>query len=137
MSQQLTNKSIIIFDGYCNLCSGLVRFLIKQDKKDNFRFVSLQSDRTRELLSPFNIPEKIDETVILLNENKIYLKSDAVLKIASIIGGVWIIFKPAQLIPKQIRDFIYDRIAKNRYRIFGKKQNCTIGMEDYNYKFLD
>lgn len=136
MSQQLTNKSIILFDGYCNLCSGLVRFLIKRDKKDNFRFVSLQSDRTSELLSPFKIPEKINETVILIKENKIYLKSDAVIEIASIIGGIWRIFKSAQYIPKRFRDFIYDRIAKNRYRIFGKKQSCMVGIEDFNYKFL-
>lgn len=132
----IQNKGIIIFDGYCNLCSGLVNFLIKIDKKDYFRFAPLQSDWTRRILASHAISINYNESIILLIENKIFLKSDAVLEIISKLTGFWHFFKVFRIIPKPIRDYLYDFVAKYRYRIFGKKQTCMVGTEINRYKFI-
>ena len=133
----IQHKGIIIFDGYCNLCSGLVQFLIKRDKKDYFRFLSLQSDLTRKILASHTIPVNFNESIIVLIENQIFFKSDAVLKITDNLGRFWVVFKVLRIIPKPVRDFLYDLVAKYRYRIFGKKQICMVSSENYRYKFID
>lgn len=133
----IQNKGIIIFDGYCNLCSGLVQFLIKRDTNDYFRFTSLQSNSSKQIFITYQIPINYNESIILLIEKKVYLKSDAVLEIASKLGGIWSLFKVFRIIPKNIRDFLYDLIAKYRYQVFGKKQHCMVFSENYKSKFID
>jgi len=128
-------KGIIIFDGYCNLCSGLVQFLIKRDSKDCFRFISLQSESAKQILSPFRILSDYSESIILIADDKIHTKSDAVLKIASLLGGFWVLFSVFKIVPGFIRDYFYDLIAKHRYKWFGKKKNCFIPTESQQHKF--
>jgi len=135
MNQIISNKAILIFDGYCNLCSGLVQFIIKRDKKDFFRFVALQSDKASQILLPFNLPLNYSDSVILILGDKIFLKSDAVLKITPKLGGFWFLFSALKIIPKPIRDFFYDLIAKHRYKWFGMKKNCFIPAENQQHKF--
>jgi len=135
--QNIQHKGLIIFDGYCNLCSGLVQFLINRDKKDYFRFLSLQSDLTQKILASHKIPVNYNESIILIIENKLFFKSDAVLKITDKLGRFWVIFKVLRIIPKPMRDFLYDLVAKYRYKIFGKKQICMVSSENYRYKFID
>jgi len=136
MNQKISNKAILIFDGYCNLCSSLVQFIIKRDKKDFFRFVALQSEKASQLLLQFNLPVNYSESVILILDDKIFVRSDAALKIAQKLNGLWFLFSVFKIVPKPIRDFFYDLIAKHRYRIFGKKENCMIPSEENRNKFI-
>lgn len=133
----LKNKSIILFDGVCILCNNLVEFIIKHDKKEQFLFASLQSDVAKEILLQFDL-KKIDaDSIILVENEKLYVKSTATLKIAKNLNGFIKIAYVGILIPSFFRDIVYHYIAKNRYKWFGKKDQCFV-MNDCNKKrFID
>jgi len=131
----MNEKYIILYDGECNFCSFWVKYVIKRDKKDSFRFATLKSKKANELFQKHNIDNNI-ETIFLINENCFSTKSTAVLHILKELGGIKAIFYAFIIIPKFIRDFIYDVIAKNRYRWFGKT-NCNFNFHEYEKdKFL-
>ncbi len=124
------NKKIILFDGVCNLCNGFVAKAIRLDKKKESAFVSIQSETGSKILSHLQIdPSKTDSIVLYIPESQHYIKSSAVLKILNSFGGVWKLMQIFWLIPKPIRDFIYDFIARNRYKWFGKNESCEISSE--------
>lgn len=133
----LENKSIIFFDGVCNLCNASVNFVIKHDKKAQFLFASFQSDAAKEILLHFNLKNFDSETVILVEGQKLYDKSTAALKIAKRLDGGFKLFYAFLILPKNFRDWIYDLIAKNRYRWFGKRENCIIPSAKLKNRFLD
>ncbi len=133
----LENKSIILFDGVCNLCNASVNFVIKHDKKKQFLFASFQSDAAKEILLHFNLKNFDSETVILVEGQKLYDKSTAALKIAKRLDGGFKLFYAFLILPKNFRDWIYDIIAKNRYRWFGKRENCIIPSAKLKNRFLD
>lgn len=116
---------IILFDGVCNLCNGTVDFLLKHDRKKQFRFASIQSEAAQLLSCKYQIPVEID-SVILIKSNQVYFESDAVIEIAGMLSFPWKMAVIFRIIPKGIRDFIYRWIAKNRYRWFGKREICRI-----------
>ena len=129
-------KSIILFDGVCNLCNSAVNFIIKHDKKEHYLFASLQSDAAKEILLQFP-SKKIDFTSIILIENEIYYnKSTASLLISKQLNGGFKLIYLLIIIPKSIRDFVYDYIAKNRYQWFGKKESCMIPSLEIKNRFL-
>lgn len=130
-----TANPIILFDGICNLCNGFVQFIIKRDKKAMFMFGALQSEKVSELLSSQNISVAKMESVILIEEGKIFQKSDAGLKIISRLPH-WGWTKIFFIVPKIIRDFFYELIAKYRYKIFGKKESCMIPTPELRARFL-
>ena len=136
MSNQ--NKFIILFDGVCNLCNTSVNFIIKKDKKNKFMFTSLQSDVAKKLLLQFNskINDNNLDSIVLIKQNKIYYKSTAALIIGKELKFPYNLSFLFIIIPKFIRDFIYDVIAKNRYKWFGKKDTCIIPSEDELNRFL-
>src|SRR3989339_1799037 len=107
ITQNNSNKGLLIFDGYCILCSWSVRFILKRDKKDYFRYVALQSEYAKQIISSYNLPVDFDKSIVLISENIIWLKSDAVLQVVSRLNGVWPIFGIFKIIPKPIRDPIY------------------------------
>ena len=127
---------IIFFDGVCNLCNNSVQFIIKRDKKNKFKFASLQSSFAKSNLSKHIDVDKL-ESIVLLNEDKLYSKSTAALLIARELSGMWPMFYVFIIIPSFIRDWFYNVIAKNRYRIFGKKDSCMIPSPAFKEKFLD
>jgi len=132
------NKQIVLFDGVCNLCNASVTTIIKHDKKDVFRFVSLQSEFGRKLINYLGIDSKNTDSIILYQPNKAYfIKSDAALLIAKEFGGFWILTQLFWVFPKGFRDAVYDFIAKNRYRWFGKKEQCMVPTKKLKHKFLD
>ena len=132
------NKKIILFDGVCNLCNQAVLFIIKRDKKDNFRFVSLQSNYGKEIVNYLGIDTSRVDSIVLFEPNQAYyLKSTAALKIFSTFGGIWETSKFLLFFPSFIRDFVYDIIARNRYKWFGKKDQCMIPTPDLLSKFID
>ena len=127
---------IILFDGVCNLCNGFVQFVIKRDPRAKFKFGTLQSNKAIELLLPHHInPEELN-SVIFIENNKVYTQSDAAIKIAQHLGSAWPLAASLLIIPKFIRNAVYRFIAKNRYRWFGKKMQCMVPSPALKSRFL-
>lgn len=133
----IENKSIIFFDGVCNLCNNSVNFIIKRDKHKRFLYASLQSDAARDILLQFKIKNSDLDSIILVEHGKLYQKSTAILKIAKQLNGLWRLNYVFIIIPKIIRDFVYDIIAKRRYKWFGKRSVCMIPTNDMKLRFLE
>ena len=132
----MEGKHIVLFDGVCNLCNGAVLFIIKRDKKDRFRFAALESDLGKELLARHNIdPSKID-SIVLISGDSAFAKAGAALRIAKYLTGLWPLLYSLVIIPKFIADAVYDFIARNRYKWFGKKDSCMIPTPELKSKFL-
>ncbi len=131
-----SNRPILFFDGVCNLCNASVNFVLKKDKKKQFLFASLQSDVARKILLHKN--QKINmDSIVLLKDDMVYTKSDAALLIFKEFGFPYNIMAVFKVIPKTIRDRVYDFIAKNRYKWFGKKDTCMVPSNDVLERFLD
>jgi len=130
------NHDIILFDGVCNLCNSSVQYVIKRDKKDRFRFTVLQEEPGLSLIEEFNIDSSKTDSIILLTKGKVYTKSSAALRIAKQIGGVTSLLYIFILVPPFIRNWMYDYIAKNRYKWYGKKDVCMIPSPELRSKFL-
>lgn len=131
------NKKIIIFDGVCNLCNSAVLFVIKHDKKDTFRFVTLQSELGQEILTYIGIDPKNTDSIVLYEPGMAYYyKSDAALQIAKNLNGVFPLATVFKILPTAIRNQLYDYIAKNRYKWYGKKESCMIPTPELKVKFL-
>jgi predicted DCC family thiol-disulfide oxidoreductase YuxK len=129
-------KNIVLFDGVCNLCNRLVRFIIKRDRNGKFKFTSLQSEIGQHWLLRFGLAKNEFESFVLIEDDKYYLKSAAALKMLRELGGIWKTFYVFILVPRPVRDFIYDLIAKSRYRIFGKRDICMIPTPELRERFL-
>jgi predicted DCC family thiol-disulfide oxidoreductase YuxK len=129
--------AVIFFDGVCNFCNATVNFIIKQDKKDKFRFATLQSEYAKKFL--LEMPEKYKHTdsIILFENGLFFIKSSAMLRIAKRMGGLWQLLFVLSVVPVFLRDFIYDRFARNRYRWFGIRNQCLIPDERLKRKFLN
>lgn len=128
--------NIILFDGVCNFCDSSVNFIIDRDKKNIFKFAALQSEKGQEILEHFKLSKNDFDSFIFIEKNMVYKKSSAALRIAKKLGLFWKIFYPLILIPRPIRDFFYNIIAKNRYKLFGKKDSCRIPTPELKEKFL-
>ena len=130
-------KKIILFDGICNLCESSVLFVIKHDKKDIFRFVSLQSDLGKEIVKHIGLHSKHIDSVILYEPGISYFyKSAAAIEIAKDLGGFFHLGTIFKIIPNGLRNLLYDYIAKNRYSWYGKKDSCLIPTDEIKSKFL-
>jgi len=131
------NKKIILFDGVCNLCDSAVQFVIQHDKKDVFRFVALQSELGQQILKHIGInPINIDSVILYEPGIAYYYKSDAALQIAKNLGGFFHFGTFFRFIPTGISNKLYDYIAKNRYKWYGKKETCLIPTLELKSKFL-
>lgn len=130
----MSQKPIIFFDGVCGLCNRTVDFLIQRDKKRLFFFAPLQG-KTASSKLPVSKTEHPD-TIVYKDGNLLYYKSDAILHIMIKIGGVWKLTVLLYLIPKFIRDFFYDIVANNRYKVFGKKESCRMPSPEERVIFL-
>ncbi|MUP45687.1 thiol-disulfide oxidoreductase DCC family protein [Gramella sp. BOM4] len=138
MADLPVNKKIILFDGVCNLCDGAVQFIIKHDKKDVFRYASLQSEIGKTLVAERGLdPDEIDSIMLIEPGVAYYRKSTAALEIARDLSGGYSLLKNFLFIPEVMRDGIYDFIAANRYKWFGKKEQCMIPTPELKAKFLD
>ena len=135
----MTNEShpILLFDGVCNLCSSSVQFVLKRNKKENIRFASLQSEFGSKTLATHKLSGDYIDSLVLVENGDVYLKSDAALKLAQHLNGAWKLASVFLIIPRFIRNPIYDWIAKNRYKWFGKKEVCWIPEPKWKVRFLD
>jgi len=127
-----TNQKIVIFDGICGLCNKSVNLLIWLDKKSCLKYSSLQG----EFVKTLDVPSDLD-SIIFYEDGTLYYKSTAILKILRSLGGMWVLTSIFFIIPKFIRDFMYDIIAKYRYKIFGKMKRCRIPNKDEKMLFID
>ncbi|MCG9792756.1 thiol-disulfide oxidoreductase DCC family protein [Flavobacterium algicola] len=132
-----TDKKIIIFDGVCNLCNSAINYIIAHDNKDIFRFVALQSNLGQEILKHIGIDtHEIDSIILYLPTKAYYYKSEAALEIAKDLNGFLPMLSLFRVIPSALSNYIYDCIAKNRYRWYGKKESCMIPTPELQSKFL-
>jgi predicted DCC family thiol-disulfide oxidoreductase YuxK len=132
------NKKLILFDGVCNLCNDVVLKIIRQDKNDIFLFTALQSNTGKNIINELGIDiSKIDSIVLYIPGSNYFIKSEAVFKIANEFKGAWKIIQIFRVLPVFLNDFFYDFIARNRYRWFGKKEECIIPAKKLNSKFLN
>ena len=127
---------IILFDGVCNLCNSSVVFAIKRDKNDVFRFAALQSEVGEQFISKFDIDTSKTDSIILIDGDNYYERSSAALHIAKHLSSGWPLLYGFIILPKFIRDSVYNFIAKNRYKWFGKKESCMIPTPELQSKFL-
>jgi predicted DCC family thiol-disulfide oxidoreductase YuxK len=130
------SKSIVLFDGVCNLCSSSVQWIIKHDKKEKFQFASLQGPTGQAYKARFNIPDSVD-SVLLIENDTLYVKSTAALRIARGCNSPWPALYVFIVVPKFIRNGIYDFIAKNRYKWFGKQESCWLPSPSLKARFID
>lgn len=137
MRAQKDNHPIIMFDGICNLCNHLIQFVIKRDPNGIFKFLSLQSDLARSIMSSHNLTNKQLDSIILIDKNQIFTESTAILHILNKLTGPIKLLIPLWIIPKLIRDKGYRFIAKNRYKWFGKKSACMIPTQDIKNRFIE
>lgn len=131
-------QMIVLFDGVCNLCNSAVNFIIKHDKNKIFRFASLQSEIGRKLTKERDIDTSKLDSIILIDPGKAYYhKSTAALRIAKRLSGWYPLLSVFLVLPITFRDWIYDVVAKNRYKWFGKKDQCMIPTPELKSLFMD
>jgi predicted DCC family thiol-disulfide oxidoreductase YuxK len=136
MNDILKNKTILLFDGYCNLCHSSVQFVLKHEKKQELYFTSLQSPIGVEILTYYKINSTKIDSLVLIEKNKAYTKSSAALKLSKHLKGLYSLGFIFMIIPTFIRNWVYDFIAKNRYKWYGKKNSCLIPDEKLAKRFL-
>ncbi|WP_421889945.1 thiol-disulfide oxidoreductase DCC family protein [Marinoscillum sp.] len=136
-NSEVVESPVIFFDGVCNLCNSAVNFVIDRDTDRQFLFASLQSDFAHDKLARYEVNPSLLQSILLLKNGQLYHKSDAALEVASLLGGPWRLLSVFKIVPKFIRDFFYDWIAKNRYRWFGRQETCRVPTPDLKERFLD
>ena len=131
------HKKLVLFDGVCNLCNSTVTYVIKRDKKDVFRFAPLQSSIGKQIIEKYKIDiSKIDSILLYSHDKGLVYKSTAALKIANGLGFPQNLMSAFFIVPPFIRNWVYDFIAKNRYKWYGKKESCMIPTPELKSKFL-
>ena len=130
-------QQIVFFDGVCQLCNRSVSFLIKQDQKSVLKFASLQSVYAQKVIPKALLNHEKLDSIIVYTDGKFYDRSTAVLKLCKILGGLFTVFLIGYLLPRFIRDGLYTFIANNRYRWFGKTDQCRVPTAEFKERFLD
>jgi predicted DCC family thiol-disulfide oxidoreductase YuxK len=130
-------NKIVLFDGVCNLCNNSVQFIIKKDTKKQFRFASLQGKFGQGFLKTHNLPADSFNSFILLEGENVYTRSTGALRMLKHLGGGWSLLYGFIIVPKFIRDAVYNWVAVNRYNWFGKKESCMIPTPEFRERFLD
>ncbi len=127
---------ILLFDGVCNLCNASVQWILLHDPQGKFRFAALQSDTGQALLRRFGLDQAHFDSVVLVEGERIFLRSDAPLEIARHLGGLWKLAYGLKIIPRFLRDAVYNWIARNRYRWFGRREACMLPRPEWKERFL-
>lgn len=127
---------VVLFDGICNLCNSVVQLVIKHDKKKQFCFASLQSDFGQKVLQQFHLPATDFNSFIYLENGKLYTKSTGALRLAKKLGGFWKLLYGFMIVPPFIRNGVYNWVARNRYKWYGKQESCWLPTPDLRARFL-
>jgi predicted DCC family thiol-disulfide oxidoreductase YuxK len=134
---EASQKIIVLFDGVCNLCNGAVQFIIKRDRSQKFLFASLQSSFGKDQMRKIGLDPLSLQSILVIEGNSIFQRSDAALKIASHLDGIWSYFSILKFVPKIIRDGVYNLIARYRYSVFGRQDSCMIPTAELKTRFID
>ena len=131
-----SSHSIVLFDGVCNYCNGRVNFVIKHDKKDRFRFAALQSEVGKAILEKYHVPAVDMSSFVLIEDGKYYLRSTAALRLLKRLGGIYSLLYAFIIVPRFLRDGVYNYVARNRYKWFGKMESCMVPTKEVRGRFL-
>jgi predicted DCC family thiol-disulfide oxidoreductase YuxK len=136
MTTPAPERPVVLFDGVCNLCAGTVQFLIRHDPEGRFRFAPLQSEVARDLLEAHGLADHDLDSIVLIEDGKAHVKSDAAIRIGVRLGGLYRLLGPTKYLPRLLRDAVYDLVASYRYRVFGKKDQCMMPTPENRERFL-
>jgi predicted DCC family thiol-disulfide oxidoreductase YuxK len=137
MSGPAADPTILLFDGACNFCNGAVNFIIDNDRSGRFRFASLQSEAGRKLLRSVGLGDLPLSTMVLIDNGRAYVNSDGVLRTARRLGGPFLLLVPFLMVPRKLRDAAYRAFASQRYRLFGRADQCRVPTPELRQRFLD
>lgn len=135
------DKRLVLYDGVCALCNRWVEFILRRDRRDRFRFAALQSDGARALLTAHGRdPDALDTVVVVVgpgtDRERLLTRSSAGLHILASLGGVYRLAALGRLVPRPVRDWVYDRIARSRYERYGKYDACPVPAPEHRHKFV-
>ena len=130
-------QDILLFDGICNLCNSSVNFIIDHDPKGHFKFAALQSQFGQQKLKELGLNTKNFDSIVLISGDQLYEKSTAALKVAKRLNGLWPVLYGFIIIPPFIRHAVYNLVAKNRYRIWGRRDQCRIPTPEIRQRFME
>ncbi|MFL5762297.1 MAG: thiol-disulfide oxidoreductase DCC family protein [Bacteroidia bacterium] len=137
MPEQADHTAIVLFDGICNFCDNSINRIIRHDKKNHFRFAALQSESGKKLSQQYGIDTSQTDSIILIEDGKAYTRSSAILRITKNMNRLYPLLYGLLVIPPFIRNAVYDLVARNRYKWFGKKESCMVPTAEVRNKFLD
>jgi predicted DCC family thiol-disulfide oxidoreductase YuxK len=127
-------RAVLLFDGVCTLCNGFVQFVIQRDPAGRFQFATLQSDAARRLLQA--VPRPLPDTLVLVENGRVFLRSTAALRVARGLKFPWPLAFVLVVVPRPLRDWVYDIVARNRYRWFGRRDVCMVPTPELRARFL-
>lgn len=136
-SRDEVGSPIVFFDGVCNLCDQSVQFIIRHDHRAHFRFATLQSPLGQQILRKYGRAAEAGESVLLLRHGRLFDRSRAALEICRSLSGLWPLLYFFVIVPPVLRDWIYEWVARNRYRWFGKKEACMIPTPELRSRFIE
>ena len=136
------SKAIVLYDGVCGLCNRAVQFLLKRDRLDRLQFASLQSDLAAKVLNRHGLdPKGLDTVYAVLNYGEpnetLLAKGDAFLFFSGVVGGIWSVARVVKIMPRPVRNRLYDFVARHRYQVFGKSESCMLPDPKQRHKFLE
>jgi predicted DCC family thiol-disulfide oxidoreductase YuxK len=139
MQQPPVNNTVLLYDGVCGLCNKSVQMILDHDKRKEMFFAALQSDYGKRVISRHPELEKVDSIIFVeqAGDERVFIRSDAALRVAGYLGGAWKLLLIFRIIPRPVRDFFYDLCAKYRYKFFGKYDSCMLPSPDVRSRFLD
>ncbi|MBL8755771.1 MAG: DUF393 domain-containing protein [Planctomycetes bacterium] len=137
MPESSQDHPLVLFDGTCNLCNGAVQFVLRRDPRARFRFASLQSAAAKSALVAAGITAALPDSIVVVHRGRVRVKSGAALAIARGLRLPWPLLSAFWLVPYPLRDLVYDWIARNRYRWFGKRDVCWVPTKELRARFLD
>jgi predicted DCC family thiol-disulfide oxidoreductase YuxK len=129
--------SLVLFDGVCNLCNGFVQFVVARDPAGRFQFGALQSASARRVLDLYDTPDPLPDTIVLVEDGRVFTRSTAALRIARRLTFPWPLASAFLAVPRPLRDWIYDLVARHRYRWFGKRDHCMVPAPALRSRFID
>ncbi|MGI3746190.1 MAG: thiol-disulfide oxidoreductase DCC family protein [Janthinobacterium lividum] len=129
-------ETVVLFDGVCKLCNGWAKFLIRHDRHHRVRLASVQSPEGQALLAWAGLPVDAFDTMAVIRDQHYWVRSEAFFEVVTLLPGAWPMFRVLRIFPQWFRDWAYDRVALNRYRLFGKHEVCLLPTPDHQRRFL-
>jgi predicted DCC family thiol-disulfide oxidoreductase YuxK len=136
-NQLAVGRAVVLFDGICKLCNGWAAFIIRQDRDHRLTLSAVQSPEGQALLKWAGLPQNAFNTIVLVEDNRFYVRSDAMFRILAHLPARWHWLLLARVFPRGFRDWLYDRIAQNRYALFGRYDACRLPPADHADRFLN